>query len=106
VHGGEESLVLELVRVAAAAGGVVGPPVASHSPLALTPLLAHLPAKPCPHFLSLSPAMGGRSGGRVTRTERGRGRGSEGRGGKGGGLTDLFPSIYPFVSLLYLERCS
>jgi hypothetical protein len=32
VHGGEESLVLELVRVAAAAGGVVGPPVASHSP--------------------------------------------------------------------------
>jgi hypothetical protein len=32
VHGGEESLVLELVRVAAAAAAVVGPPVASHSP--------------------------------------------------------------------------
>jgi hypothetical protein len=40
-----------------------------------------------------------RRGGRVTRAEAG---GSEGRGGKSGGVTDFFSSIYPFISLLYL----
>lgn len=57
VHGGEEGLVLELVRVAgaAAAAAVAGPAVASHSPWPWqTPLLAHLPAKPWLLFLSLS----------------------------------------------------
>jgi hypothetical protein len=102
VHGGEESLVLELVRVAAAATTTIaGPPIASHSAwLWQTPLLAHLPAKPNPALtFSLSPAMGRRRGGRVTRAEAG---GSEGRGGKSGGVTDFFSSIYPFISLLYL----
>ena len=76
VHGGEERLVLELVRVAgaavAAAAAVAGPAVASHSPWPWqTPLLAHLPAKPWLLFLSLASAMG--VGGRVTRAETGRG---------------------------------
>ena len=110
VHGGEEGLVLELVRVAgaaaAASAAVAGPAVASHSPWPLADTATR--ASTSQALASLSPlasAMGGRRGGRVTQAGRGGGTGV--RGGEGRVVvTDLFSSIYQIGRASCRERVS